>query len=136
MAAARERALDGHPVFVEALTYRVEAHTTSDDPSRYRDDAEVEQWRERDPIERYQRFLEAEGLWAEVDDDAIVEEIDQSFDAAIEEANAFEEREVAAIFEHVFEETPPGLAKQLSEFETLLSERPETYDHVEQRPKG
>ena len=136
MEAARERALGGDPVFVEALTYRVEAHTTSDDPSRYRDDADVEQWRERDPVERYRRFLEAEGLWAGVDDDAIVEEIDAEFDAAVEDANAFEKREAAAIFEHVFEELPPGLADQLDDFEALLEERPEIYDHVEQRPKG
>ena len=136
MEAARERARGGNPVFVEALTYRIEAHTTSDDPSRYRDDADVEQWRERDPIERYRRFLEAEGLWGRVDDEAIVEEIDAEFDAAVEEANAFEEREAAAIFEHVFEALPPGLADQLEDLETLLEERPETYDHIEQRPKG
>lgn len=136
MEAARERARGGDPVFVEALTYRIEAHTTSDDPSRYRDDADVEQWREREPIERYRRFLEAEGLWGRVDDDAIVEEIDAEFDAAVEEANAFEEREAAAIFEHVFEALPSGLAEQLGDLETLLAERPETYDHIEQRPKG
>ena len=136
MSAARERALAGDPVFVEALTYRIEAHTTSDDPSRYRDDEEVEAWRDRDPIERYRQFLEAEGLWTEVDDEAIVEEIDAEFDAAVEAANAFEEREAAAIFEHVFEALPPVLAGQLEDFEALLEARPETYDHIEQRPKG
>ena len=136
MEAARERARDGRPVFVESLTYRVDAHTTSDDPSRYRTDEEVEEWRERDPIERYRRFLEAEGLWDAVDDEAIVEEIDAEFDAGVEAANAFEERGVEALFEHVFEELPPGLAAQLEAYETLLEERPETYDHIEQRPKG
>ena len=133
---ARERARSGQPVLVEALTYRVDAHTTSDDPSSYREDEEVEEWRELDPIERYRGFLEAEGLWSDVDDDAIVDEIDAEFDAALEEANAFEHREAGALFEYVYEELPPRLAEQLDDLETLLEERPEFYDHVEQRPKG
>jgi len=136
MTAARERAREGRPVFVESMTYRVDAHTTSDDPSRYRDDEEVEAWRERDPVERYRGFLEAEGLWGQVDDDAIIGEIDDEFDAAVAAANAIEDRAVDAIFEHVFEELPPGLADQLEGFKALAEERPAIADHIEQRPKG
>ena len=133
---ARERARAGQPVLVESLTYRVDAHTTSDDPSAYRDEADVEPWRELDPIDRYRRFLEAEGLWSSVDDEAILDEIDATFDAAVEEADAFAERGPDALFDYVYEELPPGLARQLDDFDALIDENPEFHDHVEQRPKG
>ena len=136
MTAARERARDGRPMFVESLCYRLDAHTTSDDPSRYRDEVDTEPWEEQEPIERYRRFLESEGLWEEIDDDAIVEGIDEEFDAALEAANAFEERDVGEVFEHVYDELPPVLARQLEDVRQFFEEHPEAYDHVDQRPKG
>jgi 2-oxoisovalerate dehydrogenase E1 component alpha subunit len=74
--AALEHARSGAgPVLVEALTYRMGPHTTSDDPSRYRSDARTEKWKARDPITRLRRLLEREHLaddefFAEVDADA------------------------------------------------------------------
>ena len=63
-AEAVERAHHGGgPTFVEAYTYRMGAHTTSDDPSRYRDLAEEEYWRQRDPLDRLEALLRAEGGW-------------------------------------------------------------------------
>jgi len=60
---AIERARNGGgPSLIEAVTYRVEAHTTSDDPSRYRIDAEVDAWRDRDPVARLERYLLREGI--------------------------------------------------------------------------
>ncbi|WP_093751794.1 pyruvate dehydrogenase (acetyl-transferring) E1 component subunit alpha [Streptomyces sp. DvalAA-19] len=60
---ALERARRGEgPTLIEAFTYRMGAHTTSDDPSRYRDPAEVESWRAKDPLERLERLLRAEGI--------------------------------------------------------------------------
>ena len=61
-AVARVRA-GGGPVLIEALTYRMGPHTTSDDPTRYRDPAELARWADRDPIERYRRYLERIGVW-------------------------------------------------------------------------
>jgi pyruvate dehydrogenase E1 component alpha subunit len=136
MSEARERVRDGEPVFVESVTYRLDAHTTSDDPTRYRSDEEVEAWEDADPLERYREFLQAEGLWDDIDHDAIVDEIDAEFDAALEEANAFEERGVEEIFAHVYEELPQDLQRQFEEFSDLLERRPELYDYIEQRPKG
>ncbi|MGQ4556288.1 thiamine pyrophosphate-dependent enzyme [Halobellus sp. GM3] len=136
VSTARERVRNGEPVFVESVTYRLDAHTTSDDPTRYRDDEEVEVWEEHDPIERYREFLKSEGLWASIDHDAIVEEIDAEFDEALATANELEERAVSEMFTHVYDELPPELARQLDEFEELLERRPEMYDYIEQRPKG
>jgi len=132
---AREKVLGGEPVLVESVTYRWDAHTTSDDPSRYRSDAEVEEWKEKDPIERYRAFLEAEGLWSGVDHDGIVEEIDAEFDAALEAADAFEQRGAEELFAYVHDELPPYLADQLDAFEQFLEERPDAYDYIDQRPK-
>jgi 2-oxoisovalerate dehydrogenase E1 component alpha subunit len=50
------------PFLIEALTYRIGAHTTSDDPTKYRDEAEVEYWRQRDPIIRFETFLRRQGV--------------------------------------------------------------------------
>ncbi|MHB1289546.1 thiamine pyrophosphate-dependent enzyme, partial [Georgenia sp.] len=74
--AALERArAGGGPTFIEAVTYRMGAHTTSDDPTRYRPRAEEDAWRAKDPIDRLRRHLEAEDLagaafLASVEDDA------------------------------------------------------------------
>ena len=69
MAATREalaRARSGSgPTFIEAVTYRMGPHTTADDPTRYRDQAEVERWRAKDPITRLAALLAAEGLFPE-----------------------------------------------------------------------
>ncbi len=63
-AAQRARAGDG-PTLIEAVTYRLGPHTTSDDPTRYRDQAEVQAWNARDPLPRYRRYLQRRGLWTE-----------------------------------------------------------------------
>lgn len=66
MAEALERARSGGgPTFIEAFTYRMGAHTTSDDPTRYRSRAQEDYWRERDPIDRIKLLLEREGGWDE-----------------------------------------------------------------------
>ena len=69
MAATREaleRARSGNgPTFIEAVTYRMGPHTTADDPTRYRDAAEVDQWKAKDPLTRVQALLEAMGLFGE-----------------------------------------------------------------------
>jgi pyruvate dehydrogenase E1 component alpha subunit len=63
-AARRARAGEG-PTLVEAVTYRLGAHTTSDDPRRYRSDDEVAEWEAREPIGRLRAYLQWSGLWSE-----------------------------------------------------------------------
>lgn len=73
MQEALERARSGGgPTLVEAFTYRMGAHTTSDDPTRYRTREEEQFWRDRDPIDRVERLLRREGAW----DDAWAEQVD------------------------------------------------------------
>lgn len=136
VSTARKRVREGEPVFVESVTYRLDAHTTSDDPTRYREDEEVKRWEENDPLERYRSFLKAEGLWEEIDHDALVDEIEAEFDEALAAANELAERNIEDIFAYVYDDMPPELRRQLTVFEDLLERHPEMDDHVEQRPKG
>jgi 2-oxoisovalerate dehydrogenase E1 component alpha subunit len=66
----------GGPTLIEAYTYRIGAHTTSDDPTRYRIDAEVEVWKHRDPVERVKALLAREYKVKNTDFDAVTEEAD------------------------------------------------------------
>ena len=63
-AAKRARG-GGGPTLIEAITYRMGPHTTSDDPTRYRSDEELQYWAARDPIQRYRTYLQAVGVWSE-----------------------------------------------------------------------
>ncbi|NHN46879.1 pyruvate dehydrogenase (acetyl-transferring) E1 component subunit alpha [Halostella sp. JP-L12] len=113
VGAALERVRDGDPVLVESMTYRRGAHTTSDDPSRYRDvEEDLPEWRTRDPIERYEEYLREQGaideaFVAEVEDDAEAE-----LDRAIETAEAVEDADPADVFDHVYADLPDGLRAQ------------------------
>ncbi len=114
--AALKRAREGGgPTFIEAMTYRMGPHTTSDDPTRYRDDAEVEVWRARDPIDRVRAYLVGEAydaeFFAEVDREA--EELGASVRAA---CLAVPEPDLAAWFDNVYAEQTDELRSQQTEY--------------------
>jgi pyruvate dehydrogenase E1 component alpha subunit len=110
-AVARARTGDG-PTFIEALTFRIGPHTTTDDASRYRDEAEVEQWRRLDPIDRVRAHLKAGDAWDQGWEDetraAAVAEIEQ----AVAEAEALEPFEVGAMFGRMFAEPTSAMDRQ------------------------
>jgi pyruvate dehydrogenase E1 component alpha subunit len=84
---AIERARRGEgPALIEALTYRIGAHTTADDPRRYQPTDEIEQWRGRDPIERMRQFLKSRGLFDEAEERAANQDALNRIDAAVAEA--------------------------------------------------
>ena len=86
---AIERARSGGgPTLVEALTYRIGAHTTADDPRRYQPPDEIEEWRRRDPLPRMRRYLERRGLWdSDAEAKANAEALER-IDRAVGEAEA------------------------------------------------
>jgi 2-oxoisovalerate dehydrogenase E1 component alpha subunit len=113
-AAARAVAGDG-PTLIEALTYRVGAHSTADDPGRYRDDDEVERAQAFDPIVRFRAWLTAEG---HVDDgllDSWQPEIDEQVMAIREGVIAQPAPPVEWMFDWTYAEPPAGLAAQRRE---------------------
>jgi pyruvate dehydrogenase E1 component alpha subunit len=136
VSQAREHVADGNPTIVESVTYRLEAHTTNDDPSRYREADEVDWWEEREPISRFRTVLESEGILADGDEDAMRQELNQQFDEAKEAADGYESRGIEELFTYVYDELPPELERQLGEFEQFLEGHPEAHDYIDHRPKG
>ncbi|HKQ69023.1 MAG TPA: thiamine pyrophosphate-dependent dehydrogenase E1 component subunit alpha [Polyangiaceae bacterium] len=116
VAATREalsRAARGEgPTLIEAITYRLSGHSTSDDPKAYRQEDEVEEWRRRDPIARTRRLLNARGLWTDADqtrtESAMVEEIKQ----AVLVAEKAPPPALSTMFEDVYAEMPWHLTEQ------------------------
>ncbi|WP_157006540.1 thiamine pyrophosphate-dependent dehydrogenase E1 component subunit alpha [Agromyces laixinhei] len=113
------RAGDG-PSLIEALTYRMGAHTTADDPTKYRTDDEVEYWKVRDPITRYRTWLESRGASAAFFADVDAEANDIAADLR-RRALELQAPTREAIFEHVYSEPHPLMVEQaawLENFET------------------
>src|SRR5215472_3515801 len=108
MQRAVERARSGQgPTLVETLTYRIGAHTTADDPTRYRDPAEVEAWRAKDPIVRFQKFLARRDLLNEERIRQIVEEVEEEVNAATQLAEAMPPMAPDSFFDYTMANLPP-----------------------------
>jgi 2-oxoisovalerate dehydrogenase E1 component alpha subunit len=106
--AALDRARAGEgPMMIEAFTYRMGAHTTSDDPTRYRQAAEVDAWRPRDPITRFVTHLRSTGAA----DDAFFAEVDEAADELAARVRAgclaLPDPDGTAMFDHVYTEPHP-----------------------------
>ncbi len=110
-AAERARAGKG-PTLIEAVTFRVGPHSSSDDPSRYRDKGLVETWQKRDPIARFQRFLAKAGYLTEAGHAKLWEEAQAEAADAAKQAEALPPPSISSMFDDVFAEVPPELARQ------------------------
>ena len=115
-AVAHARAGHG-PYFVECLTYRVGAHTTSDDPTRYRDEAVTERWRALDPLKRTRVYLTAKGLWSDEQEQAQRDELDALIRATWNEVEQIPTPPLRSIFTDVFQEMTPQLQEQAESLE-------------------
>jgi pyruvate dehydrogenase E1 component alpha subunit len=116
-AVDRARAGQG-PTLIECVTYRMAVHTTADDPKRYRTEEEVEKWRERDPIVRYQKYLMDKGLLSEDKiagiESEVLEEIQAAVDGAEEQMKAL--GDPIDMFEHAYARMPAYLKEQKEAF--------------------
>ncbi len=110
-AVARGRAGEG-PTLIESRTYRMGAHTTADDPTRYVDPREREKWQAKDPIERVQKYLAGKGEWDEALGTTMREEVDAEVEQAYEKAFASPEPEAGELYDEVYAERPPLLERQ------------------------
>ncbi len=110
-AAARARA-GGGPTFLELLTYRIGAHSSSDDPRVYRDEAEVDVWRGRDPLARFRAFLEGQGDWSEAAEAEARARLGKRIADALEVAEALPPPAPRTLIEDVFAEVPAELEAQ------------------------
>ncbi|KQX61949.1 pyruvate dehydrogenase (acetyl-transferring) E1 component subunit alpha [Angustibacter sp. Root456] len=110
----------GGPTFIEAFTYRMGAHTTSDDPTRYRVSAEVEVWKERDPISRLKAHLIANGM---ADDDffaAVESESDELAAHVRQGCLNMPDPQPLDMFEHVYVDDHPLVDEERRAFATYL----------------
>lgn len=99
------------PHFIEALTYRIGAHTTSDDPSKYRDEDELKFWQAHDPIDRLKNHLEILGVEESFFDSVAIEAEDYAADIRAKTL-AIEDPPVEAIFRNVFMEDHPVMTRE------------------------
>lgn len=119
-ALDRARRGDG-PSFIEAVTYRMGPHTTSDDPTRYRDAEEVAAWARRDPLARLEAHLRAEGLL----DDTGLDDVARAADALAAEVRAAcigaVTRAPETMFDHVYAEPHAALERQRADYAQYLA---------------
>ncbi|APR83318.1 Branched-chain alpha-keto acid dehydrogenase, E1 component, alpha subunit protein [Minicystis rosea] len=113
-AVARARRGEG-PTFIEAVTYRIGAHSTSDDPTRYRSQEEVEAWMKRDPLQKLRGYVVGKGLLDEAADTALEAELNAEIAAAITEVEKFGPPARETLFDDVYAELPWHLEEQKAE---------------------
>ncbi|HTZ42919.1 MAG TPA: pyruvate dehydrogenase (acetyl-transferring) E1 component subunit alpha [Jatrophihabitans sp.] len=123
MTEAIERARSGGgPTLIEALTYRIEAHTNADDASRYREADEVTEWLARDPIDRLQKYLLAQGILDQDEIATIAAEGEAKAERLRAAMNADAELDPAEIFAHVYTEPTANLRRQAAQLAAELEE--------------
>jgi pyruvate dehydrogenase E1 component alpha subunit len=125
MYAAYKEAFDyvrsgNGPVLIEAYTYRKGAHTTSDDPSKYRAKEEEEQWEKTDPLKRLKKYLDIKKIWTE-DDEKLIDEYKFEVDNQFTEAENFTPYPLDDVFKYMYIDMPDDLKRQKADYEQFLS---------------
>ncbi len=112
----------GGPTLIEAVTYRLAMHTTADDPKKYRSESEVKEWEPRDPLPRFQKYLQSKGLLDERVQKVIDEEIAAELEQAVKnyESYTFDPIE---FFDYQYAELTPDLASQKEALRTYLESK-------------
>ena len=128
--AAERARQSGGPTLIEHVTYRAGAHSTSDDPSRYRPKEEWTAWPLGDPIKRLKQHLIGLGEWSEERHAALEKQLEAHVVACWKEAASFgtltegPTLDPATMFEDVFHEMPPHLVRQREELKRLAAAQP------------
>lgn len=110
-AVSRAAAGEGSTL-IEAITYRMSGHSTSDDPTRYRDKSLLDPWADKDPLGRLKRYLERQGLYSDAEEQKMRGEIDERIKAAIDTAEKTAPPALETMFEGVYEKLPWHLKEQ------------------------
>lgn len=113
----------GGPTLIEAVTYRIGPHSSSDDPKRYRSEEELEEWQKRDPLIRFRRYLEKKGIWSEAEEKKAQDDASHQLDQAIAHAEKLPRPALETLFTDVYEEMPWHLEEQLRELREEKGEK-------------
>jgi len=123
---AVERARSGQgPTLVEAVTYRMGSHSSSDDPTRYRSEEERQAWGAKDPIERLRLYLVEHKLWSGGDEKALQQTLNDEVSQAIQQAESAPPLAPETLFTDVYDTPPPSLEKQAQKQLAYLEKRNE-----------
>uniref|UniRef100_A0A0A9GL48 3-methyl-2-oxobutanoate dehydrogenase (2-methylpropanoyl-transferring) n=1 Tax=Arundo donax TaxID=35708 RepID=A0A0A9GL48_ARUDO len=127
--AAREMAIaEGRPILVEALTYRVGHHSTSDDSTKYRPVDEIEHWRTaRDPISRYRKWVQGNDWWSDAEESELRKRVRQELLQAIQIAERTPKPPVAELFTDVYDQIPSNLHEQEQFLRDTIMKHPADY---------
>ena len=122
MKALVDRARNGGgPSMLVVKTYRMLGHSSSDDPSVYRSEEEVEPWQRRDPLRRYSAFLEGRGILAKGEADQIMADLTQEVDHEIHVQEGSPRMPLRSLVEDVYEDIPRHLREQYNDFIEVVS---------------
>jgi 2-oxoisovalerate dehydrogenase E1 component alpha subunit len=128
MQEARRRAVEENaPVLVEAMSYRLAAHSSSDDPSGYRNKAEEDKWRAKDPILRMKNWLLKQNWWDEAQDKELYESFRPQVLEAMKRAQQRLSPPLEALITDVYDRPPAQLEAQLEALRSHLEKYPEAY---------
>jgi len=123
---AKKHALEGNgPVLIEAITYRKGAHTTSDDPTKYRTKEEEEKWDETDPLKRLKGYLISKKLFSEKEEEKLIEQYKEEVDRQFNEAENQDAYPLEDVFKYQYEEMPDDLKEQMRAHKNFLKWREE-----------
>ncbi|CAN6330754.1 unnamed protein product [Urochloa humidicola] len=127
--AAREMAIaEGRPILVEALTYRVGHHSTSDDSTKYRPVDEIEHWRTaRDPISRYRKWVQGNDWWSDAEESELRSRVRKELLQAIQVAERMPKPPVAELFTDVYDQVPSNLREQERLLRETIMKHPADY---------
>ncbi|GHE22769.1 thiamine pyrophosphate-dependent dehydrogenase E1 component subunit alpha [Halomonas urumqiensis] len=126
--AARRIAVEHNkPVLIEAMTYRLAAHSSSDDPSGYRSKKEEEAWREKDPLLRMRLWLIAHEWWSEEQEKALQEELRREVLETMKRAEKRPPPPLDSLVTDVYADVTPALQRQLDRLKTHIRQYPDSY---------
>jgi pyruvate dehydrogenase E1 component alpha subunit len=108
------------PVLIEAVTYRKGAHTTSDDPTKYRTKEEEELWDQKDPLKRLKNLLISKNLWSDEEETVLTGQYREEVDRQFVEAENYPPYPLDDVFSYLYADMPQDLRKQKVEHEKFL----------------
>ncbi|CAH8361292.1 unnamed protein product [Eruca vesicaria subsp. sativa] len=127
--SAREMAVtEQRPVLIEAMTYRVGHHSTSDDSTKYREADEIQYWKmSRNPVNRYRKWVEDNGWWSEEDESKLRSSTRKQLLQAIQAAEKWEKQPLTELFNDVYDVKTKNLEEQELGLKELVEKQPQDY---------
>jgi pyruvate dehydrogenase E1 component alpha subunit len=112
---SRSAAPSSGPTLIEAITFRMGPHSSADDPNRYRDPSECEEWRTRDPINRFRCYLERKGIWSAEQETEATQAVEAEVNTVLRWAEKLPPPDLSTLVEDVYVDVPWHLREQLEE---------------------